>query len=281
MPFPVPCGGMLNYLDNRITPGIRAQLDLVKNRDYYGRQILKGDAPERILRGLEYELESMAPLALGAGAESIRTKGKSGEVAQQMIGQFAGTNIQEVNKIAPLRKKWTPDLEAYNKIPADIIEQEKAKQQDPKFKTRKEYRHDNPIKDAKLFILGDVSSFESDKAPWVAANGILHYKIDPYKINAVKKRVEYLQSRDDAGLARGEWTDIDELLKNLASSDGTYQKNFFKDYPMYKRTRNYILENRNSNDRAIQDSIRRFLRAPDFIKQNNLFNSYSPEYQGK
>lgn len=92
IPFPVPFGGLPNYVKNRVTPAIRAQVDLIRNKDYYSEKILKGNFPEQLLRGLAYEVESALPLTAGAIAEGIRRGQTLQEIQQQMVGQFAGVN---------------------------------------------------------------------------------------------------------------------------------------------------------------------------------------------
>jgi len=95
IPIAVPMAGIPQFVMNRISPALRTQLDLIKNKDYYGNQILKGDFPEQVMRGLAYEAEGAMPLTVGAGVESIRTGGEGGSPLQQMLGQFAGVNVIE------------------------------------------------------------------------------------------------------------------------------------------------------------------------------------------
>jgi hypothetical protein len=94
-PIPVPFGGIPNYLQNRITPAIRTQLELLKNKDYYGNPIVYGEFPENVLRFLEYEFEGATPLTARALMEGKRRNDEGTEIAWQAVGQFVGPNVME------------------------------------------------------------------------------------------------------------------------------------------------------------------------------------------
>ncbi len=93
IPFPVPFAGLANYLKNRITPALGAQLDLILNKDYSGTQIVKGQFPENLIRGLLYELESALPLSLGSLAQDIRQGKDFKQIQNDVISQFMGVNM--------------------------------------------------------------------------------------------------------------------------------------------------------------------------------------------
>ncbi len=111
IPFPVPFAGVMRYLQNRINPLVSTQIDLVRNKDYYGKQILKGKFPEQLLRGIAYEVEGILPLTLGSGVEGIRTGNETKDTLEQMAGQFAGTSL------APAK----PDVERINKAMGKVL----------------------------------------------------------------------------------------------------------------------------------------------------------------
>ena len=100
IPIPVPFAGLVNYARNRITPAARTQIDLIQNKDYYGHILLKGDALEQMLRGLEYEVESAAPLTIGSALEGLRTGKTLKETLTEMGSQFLGTNVMPVKENA-------------------------------------------------------------------------------------------------------------------------------------------------------------------------------------
>ena len=94
VPIPVPFAGVPMYLKNRITPLLRTQLDLILNKDYSNTAIRKGGFPEQMLRMLEYEIENILPLTVGAPLEAIRLGERYKEdIWQQVISQFMGVNL--------------------------------------------------------------------------------------------------------------------------------------------------------------------------------------------
>ncbi len=93
-PVPIPFAGAFDFLKNRITPAIRTQLELIQNRDYAGTQIVKGNFPENILRGLAYEFEGALPLTAGTVIEAARQGERFKEnVSEQALAQFLGVNL--------------------------------------------------------------------------------------------------------------------------------------------------------------------------------------------
>ena len=93
IPFPVPFAGIPNFVFNRITPAIKTQINLLRNKDYYGKQIVKGQFPENIIRGLLYELEGALPLSAGELMGGVRREEFPEEIGQQAAAQFVGVNL--------------------------------------------------------------------------------------------------------------------------------------------------------------------------------------------
>ncbi len=178
----MPFAGVANYVRNRVNPLASTQIDLLQNKDYYGKQILKGDFLERLLRGVEYEVEGVLPLTAGTVAELGRQSLETGETMDwgetgwQTIGQFAGANVMKVNlrtqdaldramtKLglagateANLKQRQAR-YEAYFEIPSDVDEVKANRKEFPY--TRAEYLERYPDVEAKLFILGKISSFK-------------------------------------------------------------------------------------------------------------------------
>ena len=108
-PVPVPFGGMWNYLNNRLNPVLGSTIDLLQNKDYYGKTIVSGNFPINVLRGLEYELESAIPLSIGAAVQDIRDK-RLDQLWTDVISQFAGFNTVQLNKPAQTTKDLTNKL---------------------------------------------------------------------------------------------------------------------------------------------------------------------------
>ena len=93
VPFPVPFAGLTEFLYNRVNPAMKTQLELWRNKDYYNQQIMSGNLPERILRGILYEFEQALPLTAGEVAEKLRRgEDYTDDLRQKVISQFMGVN---------------------------------------------------------------------------------------------------------------------------------------------------------------------------------------------
>ncbi len=121
----IPFAGLPMYLKNRLNPFMRTQIDLLRNEDYYGQKIRKGDVAEQILRTLAYEFEGMIPLTVGASVEAVRTGMPQEEALTQIIGQFAGVNVIESKwyVVQSLRERYSK--QDYGKAYTDLNSGEK------------------------------------------------------------------------------------------------------------------------------------------------------------
>jgi len=97
IPYPVPFAGVPRFIVNRITPAIKTQINLLRNADYYGRQIVKGEFPENIIRGVLYEVEGALPLSLSEIMGGMRREETLDEIVQQAATQFVGVNLMKLN----------------------------------------------------------------------------------------------------------------------------------------------------------------------------------------
>jgi len=93
----LPFAGAPNFARGKLGPLTRLPIDLLRNKDYYGRQIASGDFPENMLRTVWYAAESLMPLTAGAVSKGIRTGESIGQIAREAGGQLAGTNIYETS----------------------------------------------------------------------------------------------------------------------------------------------------------------------------------------
>jgi hypothetical protein len=113
-PIPIPFAGLPQWAEGKIQPVISTTRDFARNKDYYGRAIIKGDFPENVLRGLWYGVESGMPLTAQAVSEAARTAedlGRPGletvkDVAIKAAGQFGGTDIREGSAYENRRELW-------------------------------------------------------------------------------------------------------------------------------------------------------------------------------
>lgn len=79
----------------KMQPVLGTTYDLVRNKDYFGKEIYKGAAGERVGRGLWYIAENLLPLPIGAGLETVRKGDLSVKTAIgagfASLGQVLGT----------------------------------------------------------------------------------------------------------------------------------------------------------------------------------------------
>ena len=210
IPFPVPFAGIPRYFNNRINPLLGTHIDLLKNKDYYGRPILKGEFPEQLLRGLEYEFESTVPLTLGTMVEGLRTGKKIADIGIETAAQFLGTNISKINPVSNLRRAWFDDIEKYNAIPTDPLEIKSKK-----LTSRSDTRRKDPNLDAKLFVTGQTTSVLTTEAASIAKQIIEQNKIDPETIKGVKLNKELLARQEELGLPNVRVTQTEALTTGL------------------------------------------------------------------
>jgi len=89
----VPMARMGDWLEGRLNTLPRVTKDLIRNEDWRGNKIVKGDFPENILRTLAYGVESTVPLAAGEVMEQFRTgEATIGSAITGAVSQLAGTN---------------------------------------------------------------------------------------------------------------------------------------------------------------------------------------------
>jgi len=97
IPFPVPFAGIPRFIVNRITPALKTQINLLLNRDYFGKQLIKGEFPENLIRGILYELEGAVPLSIGETIGGIRREEATEDIARQAAAQFVGVNLIQLD----------------------------------------------------------------------------------------------------------------------------------------------------------------------------------------
>jgi hypothetical protein len=109
----VPFAGTLQFLRGKEVPPLATITDLVRGKDFMGRQIVQGDFPQNLLSGLWYAAERHMPLTGGAVSEKIRTGGAKpsdiGTLAREAATQLGGVNFYETSpyeKLTELVPGW-------------------------------------------------------------------------------------------------------------------------------------------------------------------------------
>jgi hypothetical protein len=206
IPVPIPFAGLPAYLRNRITPLVSTQIDIIQNRDYYGKPILKGDTPGKVLRLIEYESENSIPLTIGSIIEGIRTETTAKETAINAVGQFLGGNVSKVNLIAPLRHEWDKEIIAFQKIPTNA----------KGVQSRDTFRERNPIVEAHLFVVGQVTTISTGTALNEIVRIAKENKLTVDDIRGARLNMETREKNKKLGIKK-ERTLTDILVDRLAS----------------------------------------------------------------
>lgn len=94
-PVPVPFAGIANFALNRSNPVINTTYREIRNKDFFGGDIRKGELPEQILRGLAFAIEGTLPLAAGTAISGIRRSIDTPGILEEVGGQFLGVNLGE------------------------------------------------------------------------------------------------------------------------------------------------------------------------------------------
>jgi len=107
----VPFAGTLQFLRGKEVPPLATTIDLVRGKDFMGRQIVQGDFPQNLLSGLWYAAERHIPLTGGAVSEKIRTGEAKltdiGTLAREAGTQLLGVNFYETSPYGKLTELWT------------------------------------------------------------------------------------------------------------------------------------------------------------------------------
>jgi hypothetical protein len=90
----LPFAGGWDYFRNRVSPALRRQVDVLRNKDFGGNAIMTRDFPLNVLQLIQYEAEGALPLSAAAVPEGIRTGASPGEIATEAAGGFLGANVR-------------------------------------------------------------------------------------------------------------------------------------------------------------------------------------------
>ena len=89
----LPFAGAPAYFANRVSPALGVSRDLIRNKDFYGSEIISGDFPTNILKGVAYVATGALPLTAQAPIQSARRSDSAGQGALEAFGNALGTNI--------------------------------------------------------------------------------------------------------------------------------------------------------------------------------------------
>lgn len=101
IPIYAPFAGTAQWLRGKVTPALKAPIDLARDKDYFGGKIASGSFPENILRMIWYGVNSVLPLAIAEPSEAVR-RGEVeptdvGALAERGGAQLAGVDLRETS----------------------------------------------------------------------------------------------------------------------------------------------------------------------------------------
>uniref|UniRef100_A0A6M3KU68 Large polyvalent protein associated domain-containing protein n=4 Tax=viral metagenome TaxID=1070528 RepID=A0A6M3KU68_9ZZZZ len=211
MDYMMPFANVPRWLMGKLTPLLGTQYDLIRNKDYFNRQIVTGEFPVNILQFLAYEFEGAVPLSIAAWLEGARTGGELGRTAEEAVTQLMGTSLYERPGPFSLRSEWRDELRGYLTIPTDPLELKGGP-------TRTQYREKNKEVDAKLFITGYVSTVATDSAGRIAERLIAENRIDFKRISGIQSEMEDMARYEKAGKLYTKNTPTTRLIKRLMTA---------------------------------------------------------------
>jgi len=204
MDYMVPFWNMPRWALGKMTPAFRTQYDMIKNRDFRNRRIRTGEFPMNLLQGVMYEFEGVVPLSIGKWSEGWRTGATLAKTAEESFTQSLGTSLYDRQGPWVMRSEWRNELRQYWDIPTDP--NKLGTKDNPVSRTT--YRQRTPMTDAKLFIIGDVTSLmrikgnplqTSSRSVLLVLSLIRENNIDPDDIRGIRERKEDRAAAEKAG----------------------------------------------------------------------------------
>jgi len=208
--------GELEYMKNPIikfsrglsSPAISFSWDLLTGKDYIGD-------PSR--DGLLSFSKTVAKNFMPVWTQTVAFEGGTPlDRAVRGVAEFAGLRAYPRNRIWELSGEWKSDLETYFSIPTDPLD----RRAEGIKHDRDSYRASHPDIDAKLFIIGDVTSLKKRRSATEVKRLVAEYGIDPTQIKAVREYQKEQEKREKLGLARAKETFVDRLIRDLIGSRG-------------------------------------------------------------
>ena len=90
----MPFGGVVQFGRAKLHPTAGAAVDIIKNKDFLGEKVVKGDFPTNVLTALAYGVERVLPITVGAVIGGFREGQSVPEVAETAASQFFGGDIR-------------------------------------------------------------------------------------------------------------------------------------------------------------------------------------------
>jgi len=208
---------VVKFLKSKRGAAIGLATELATGRNFWGQ---KFNSPNDYLLRIA---ESIVPIS----GQSLLEKPELGmprrpiNVAARVGGEFMGLRAFPY----ALKSQWIDKDEKFKNyfdIPSSALELEILRKKNPNkiIKTRTAYRKSDPEVDAKLFIVGEVTSLQSSQAVIIAKKLIQDNEIDPMQISGIEDRMKAHEDRKKAGVPSLKANVVDRLITLLGIHRG-------------------------------------------------------------
>lgn len=231
--IPLPFAGIMKWGGYKLGPGLNSVVDLLQDKDFYGREIATGDFPISILQQLSYFFSTGVPLVGQSVVRAGVRAATSGEgmaefegMGTEILGQAGGVNLVPFDSVYQARLRWTEDIDAYREI--RDLNRDKALKAKLNPISTSAFRIANPDLDAKLFITGEggISSL-GERAIKYAVRLMLVNKIALEDVDSIVERQEFIEEYIKVNNKRPEKdrANIDELIKQYNRQKASLERN--------------------------------------------------------
>ena len=211
--------GELEYMKNPLikfgrgmsSPAVSLPWDLLTGKDYIGEPTRENllQFTETISKRFMY---IWLQTALFEGGTTI-------DRASRGLSEFAGLRAYPRSRIFEAADLWKPEITLYLDIPTDTLERIKQGSM-----SRAKYRQYNPEIDAKLWILGRVTTMKTSQAFNIALKLIREQGIDPKQIKGFKKFRDSEKLMAESGIhipLTMQKRRMRRLIRSLSTTQGT------------------------------------------------------------
>ena len=229
--IPLPFAGIMKWGGYKLGPGLNSVVDLIQDKDFYGREIATGDFPISILQQLSYFFSTGVPLVGQSAVRAGVRAATSGEgmaefegMGTEILGQAGGVNLVPFDSVYQARLRWTEDIDAYREI--RDLNRDKVQKAKLNPISTSAFRSANPDLDAKLFITGEggIGSL-GERAIKYAVRLMLVNKIALEDVDSIVERQEFIEEYIKVNNKRPSGNNIDELIKQYNRQKASLERN--------------------------------------------------------
>ena len=210
---PVPFAGLPQFFMNRMTPGLRTQVSLLMDRDFFGGKVTgylkdpQSSTLGKFLRGAAYEVEGLVPLTLGSAMGGIR-RGLSdatdpmidaSAIISDSLSQFGGVNMfveSPYTKGDYEARKWAKEngVRGYREqLPDGTLSEGTEIKRRKDLSPRDRKRFEEGVPEVQDEIQEHIKRMGLQKVPWA---------VTTYKAETTKVEFAGQQQVDDEQLSR-------------------------------------------------------------------------------